>query len=252
MHSSTPIWGLVIALVSTLASAKGPHYETVNVDVSHPKNNAPLNKELAYYRLNGTNGKSGKLTHSFVPVSCGAVISVHHTDVNVFKDAGTKERPILLLNHGYPESSYIWRKITGAISARVPVIVPDRPGYGLSTACPNGTDERTNAGAIIDAAVALFGEGKTVVLAGHDRGARAMHRAAVDIGQGGFPQIKAAGLFIADIVPIVTEYASFTNPNNSVGYFHWVSWPVWRFEHKTECKSCRPFCRESQTTSRRT
>ena len=83
-----------------------------------------------------------------------------------------------------------------------------RPGYGLSTVCPNGTDERTNAGALIDATVAIFGEGKTVVLAGHDRGARAMQRAAVDIGQGGFPQVKAAGVWMADIVPIVAEYAS--------------------------------------------
>lgn len=49
-----------------------------------------------------------------------------------------------------------------------------------------------------------------------------MQRAAVDIGQGGFPFLKAAGLFVADIVPIVEEYASFWNPNSSVGYFHWV------------------------------
>lgn len=97
-----------------------------------------------------------------------------------------------------------------------------RPGYGLSTACPNGTDERTNVGAILDTVSAIFGEGKTVVLGGHDRGARAMQRAAVDIGQGGFPNVKAAGVWMADIVPIVEEYASFTNPNNTVGYFHWV------------------------------
>lgn len=71
--------------------------------------------------------------------------------------------------------------------------------------------------------VAVFGEGKSVVLGGHDRGARSMQRAAVDIGQGGFPQIKALGVWMADIVPIIVEYHSFKNPNNSVGYFHWVS-----------------------------
>ena len=49
-----------------------------------------------------------------------------------------------------------------------------------------------------------------------------MQRAAVDIGQGGFPFVKAAGVFMADIVPIVEEYASFSNPNKTVGYFHWV------------------------------
>lgn len=50
-----------------------------------------------------------------------------------------------------------------------------------------------------------------------------MHRAAVDIGQGGFPEVNALGLFVADIVPIKEEYNSFSNPNYSTGYFHWVS-----------------------------
>src|ERR1700760_1981833 len=96
-----------------------------------------------------------------------------------------------------------------------------RPGYGLSTVCPNGTDERTNAGAIIDLVTKIYGPGKSVILGGHDRGARSMHRAAVDIGQGSFPQIDALGVFMADIVPIFEEYKSFSNPNFSVGYFHW-------------------------------
>lgn len=102
-----------------------PPYEGVNRNVSSPTNNAPLNTELAYYKLNGTNCNSNTLTHSFVRVSCGAVMSVHHTEPDVYSDAGTKERPILLLNHGYPESSYIWRKLTAALSRRVPLVVPD-------------------------------------------------------------------------------------------------------------------------------
>src|ERR1700742_2456947 len=102
-----------------------PIFETVSVNVSTPTNNAPLDETLAFYKLNGTNGKHRQLTHSFIPVSCGAVMSVHHTDPHVFPDAGSKETPILLLNHGYPESSYIWRKITPSICSRVPCIVPD-------------------------------------------------------------------------------------------------------------------------------
>lgn len=105
--------------------SQGTVYETVNVNVSTPTNNAPLNKELAYYRLNGTNGAQSQLTHSFIPVSCGAVMSVHHTDHQVFAGAGSAKTPVLLLNHGYPESSYIWRKITPEICSRVPCIVPD-------------------------------------------------------------------------------------------------------------------------------
>lgn len=52
-----------------------------------------------------------------------------------------------------------------------------------------------------------------------------MQRAAVDISHGGFSQVKALGVFMADIVPIVEEYASFYNPNNTVGYFHWSFLP---------------------------
>lgn len=108
-----------------LDNAPDTVYETVSVNVSQPRDNAPLNKELAYYRLNGTNGNQLQLTHSFIPVSCGAVMSVHHTDPHVFAEAGSEKTPILLLNHGYPESAYIWRKITPEICSRVPCIVPD-------------------------------------------------------------------------------------------------------------------------------
>ena len=113
------------ATTSPVTSSAEPPFETVNVNISTPENNAPLNKALAYYRLNGTNGESTQLTHSFVPVSCGAIMSVHHTDPHVFADAGTEGRPILLLQHGYPESSYIWRKLTGELSKRVPLVVAD-------------------------------------------------------------------------------------------------------------------------------
>jgi hypothetical protein len=47
----------------------------------------PSTKHFAYYKLNGNNEPSSKLTHSFVSVSCGSVMSVHHTDPLVFPDA---------------------------------------------------------------------------------------------------------------------------------------------------------------------
>lgn len=62
-------------------------YEYLSVNYSTPANNAPLNKTLAYYKLNGTNGPSSQLTQSFVSVSCGAEMAVHHTEPWVFPDA---------------------------------------------------------------------------------------------------------------------------------------------------------------------
>lgn len=100
-------------------------YETVSINVSTPANNSPLNENLAFYTMSGYNGPTDQLTHSFIPVSCGANISVHHTDPGVFTDGGTPSAPVLLLNHGYPQSSYIWRAVTPSICERVPCIVPD-------------------------------------------------------------------------------------------------------------------------------
>jgi hypothetical protein len=87
----------------------------------------PLDYQLAWVtsQLYGYNGATDKLTHSFITTSCGANLSIYHTDPNVFADAGTITRPILYLNHGYPESSYIWRNVTPEVSKRLPVFVPD-------------------------------------------------------------------------------------------------------------------------------
>jgi haloacetate dehalogenase len=75
------------------------------------------------------------------------------------------------------------------------------------------------ASAILEVATQLYQPGVNVILAGHDRGARAMHRAAVDIDQ--LP-VQALGLWMADVVPIVEEYASFSHPDHSTNYWHWV------------------------------
>lgn len=48
------------------------------------------------------------------------------------------------------------------------------------------------------------------------------HRAAVD---NNFPGITGLGFFAADIVPFITEYASFANPVFAEGYFHWAFLP---------------------------
>ncbi|QIW97750.1 hypothetical protein AMS68_003268 [Peltaster fructicola] len=103
--------------------------------------------------------------------------------------------------------------------------ISGRPGYGLSEACPDAYDERTNANALVELVSKIFGKDKYIILGGHDRGARAMQRLAVDMGQGAHPEVHGLGVFLADIVPIVDEYDSFANPNSSVGYFHWAFLP---------------------------
>ena len=153
-------------------------FEHTNVNVSKPENNAPLNPALAYYRLNGFNGDDNQLTHGFFTTNCGANLSVHYSLPSVWEDlAGTAEKPILILTHGYPESSYIWRDVAPTLSKRVPVFIPDQPGYGLSSPCCNATgcayDKRTYAQSIMQAVQEIYGDSH-VIYAGHDRGARTM------------------------------------------------------------------------------
>jgi len=127
-----------IACVSFLMS-RSAAYEAVNIkNVSQPESNAPLNTKLAYYRLAGWNNEDPNLTHGFFPVGCGANLSVHYSQPTVYGNlTGTDEKPVLLLTHGYPESSYIWRRTTQAHSERVPLLVVDVRGL-VELACTMG------------------------------------------------------------------------------------------------------------------
>src|SRR3954451_20778126 len=63
--------------------------------------------------------------------------------VPAFRDAGDPADPAVLLVHGYPESSYMWRPAMDALAARgLYAIAPDLPGYGDSEPDPPGTWER--------------------------------------------------------------------------------------------------------------
>lgn len=154
-----------------------PNEDGIN-GVSKPESNAPLDPSLAYYRLGGYNGDSQLLTHDLVATDCGANLSVHYSEPSAWDTlAGTAQKPVLILTHGYPESSYIWRQVSPEISKRVPVFIPDQPGYGLSTPCCGTSgcayDKRTYARAIMQAVHHIYGDSH-VVYAGHDRGARTM------------------------------------------------------------------------------
>src|SRR4051794_20748985 len=63
--------------------------------------------------------------------------------VPVFKAAGDRSDPAVLLVHGYPESSHMWRPALEALAARgLYAIAPDLPGYGDTPPDPPGTWER--------------------------------------------------------------------------------------------------------------
>jgi haloalkane dehalogenase len=60
-----------------------------------------------------------------------------------FREAGDPAAAPVLLVHGYPESSYMWRHAMAALAdAGRRAIAPDLPGYGDSEPDPPGTWER--------------------------------------------------------------------------------------------------------------
>jgi pimeloyl-ACP methyl ester carboxylesterase len=60
-------------------------------------------------------------------------------DVEVYyREAGPKDAPVLLLLHGFPTSSHMFRDLIPELSDRYRVIAPDLPGFGLTKAPPRG------------------------------------------------------------------------------------------------------------------
>lgn len=61
-------------------------------------------------------------------------------DVSIFyREAGSRERPTILLLHGFPTSSHQFRNLIPRLADRYHVVAPDLPGFGFTTA-PEGFD----------------------------------------------------------------------------------------------------------------
>ena len=59
-----------------------------------------------------------------------------HTDVDglkiFYREAGSKQNPTVLLLHGFPTSSHMFRNLIPLLTDRFHVIAPDLPGFGFS------------------------------------------------------------------------------------------------------------------------
>ena len=66
--------------------------------------------------------------------------TVHHRYLTVdghrlfYREAGDPNAPALVLLHGFPTSSYMFRELVPALADRYHVIAPDHLGFGLSDA----------------------------------------------------------------------------------------------------------------------
>jgi len=64
------------------------------------------------------------------PVSYNSV-EVNGLDI-FYREAGNKSKPTIVLLHGYPTSSYMFRNLLTDLSVHYHVIAPDYPGFGKS------------------------------------------------------------------------------------------------------------------------
>jgi pimeloyl-ACP methyl ester carboxylesterase len=65
-------------------------------------------------------------------------------DVEVFyRTAGPEDAPVILLLHGYPTSSHMFRDLIPRLSDRFRLVAPDLPGFGQTKAPPRGTFDYT-------------------------------------------------------------------------------------------------------------
>src|SRR5262249_46998742 len=51
-----------------------------------------------------------------------------------YREAGPKNRPTILLLHGFPTSSHMFRNLIPALADRYHLVAPDLPGFGFSDA----------------------------------------------------------------------------------------------------------------------
>ncbi|MET7968437.1 alpha/beta fold hydrolase [Micromonospora sp. NPDC005305] len=69
-----------------------------------------------------------------------AAAPVTHRTVDVdgiatfYREAGAADAPVVLLPHGYPSSSFQFRRLLPALGDRWRLLAPDLPGFGYTRA----------------------------------------------------------------------------------------------------------------------
>ena len=92
---------------------------------------------IAMPRLVGASGKAATpKEHSMSKVNYRTQ-RVGNVDM-FYREAGPRDAPVILLLHGFPTSSHMFRDLIPALADRYRVIAPDLPGFGQTKAPPRG------------------------------------------------------------------------------------------------------------------
>lgn len=123
--------------------------------------------------------------------------------------------PPLLLLHGYPQTHMTWRYIAPQLARHFTVIAPDLPGYGASrtvTDRPRWSKRRV-AQALVEMMEQL-GHPRFAVV-GHDRGARAGYRLALDHAQ------RVSRYASLTVIPTLDVWET-VDKSFALANFHWL------------------------------
>lgn len=121
--------------------------------------------------------------------------------------------PLLLLLHGWPQTSYCWRHLMPVLGKDFTVVAPDLRGYGQSGRPRNGYDKRSMAVDIRELMHALGFSSASVI--GHDRGARVAHRWGLD-----YPA-EINRLVLLSVIP-TREMWRRMDAALAATYWHWL------------------------------
>jgi haloacetate dehalogenase len=124
--------------------------------------------------------------------------------------------PVLLL-HGYPQTKELWSKVAPKLAETFTVVAADLRGYGASSKPAMAADESTYSFRAManDQVLLMQSLGfERFHAVGHDRGARTVHRMALD-----HPD-KVQSLTVMDIIP-TGDVFDRTNKILALTYWHW-------------------------------
>lgn len=134
----------------------------------------------------------------------------------IFARTGGDGPPLLLL-HGFPQTGVMWHRVAPALAKSHRVIIPDLPGYGWSAAPEPGKDHAPySKRAMGEALVAMMEHlgHAHFALVGHDRGARASYRLALDnVG-------RVDRLVLLDIAPTLASWHAIDR-SRALKSYHW-------------------------------
>src|SRR6185437_9595813 len=73
------------------------------------------------------------MSNTTTPTAFYRKLNVEGLDI-FYREAGLHDRPTVLLLHGFPSSSHMFRNLIPILADKYHVIAPDFPGYGESSA----------------------------------------------------------------------------------------------------------------------